>query len=433
METDYAWWAQSLSVDARREVQMKLLQSYLAEILRTNEFYKEKYADVGLTSAADLSRIEDFGELPFTAKRELSEDQEAHPPYGRNLTYPRAAYTRVHQTSGTSGKPLRWLDDEGSWHWWIRCWEAVYRAAGISAEDRIFFAFSFGPFIGFWSAYDAAQSLGALAIPGGGMSSYQRLVALLDHEVTVLICTPTYALHLAEVAESEGIDLRANSVRTTVHAGEPGGSIPATKRRMESLWGVSCFDHAGATEVGAWGFECEAHDGVHVNESEFIAEVIDPGTGAAAQEGELVLTNLGRAGMPVIRYRTGDYVRPMRSPCRCGRTFIRLQGGVLGRTDDVLIVRGINVFPSAIENIIRRFPEVSEFSVTVDRPDNLDVLEIKIEVKNEDSERVVSAIHREVRNALGLRAEVKAIDVGALPRFDLKARRFSDRRRRDAS
>jgi phenylacetate-CoA ligase len=174
-------------------------------------------------------------------------------------------------------------------------------------------------------------------------------------------------------------------------------------------------------------------DSSDINESEFIAEVIDPATGAAAEEGELVLTNLGRSGMPVIRYRTGDYVRPSRSPCRCGRTFIRLQGGVLGRTDDVLIVRGINVFPSAIENIIRQFREVSEFSVTVDRPDNLDVLEIKIEVKNEDSQRVVSAIHREVRNALGLRAEVKAIAVGALPRFDLKARRFSDRRRRDAS
>jgi phenylacetate-CoA ligase len=255
MKTDYAWWAQSLSADARREVQMKRFQGYLEEILRTNEFYKEKYADVGLTSAADFSRSEAFGELPFTVKQELSEDQEAHPPYGRNLTYPRAAYTRVHQTSGTSGKPLRWLDDEGSWLWWIRCWEAVYRAAGVSADDRIFFAFSFGPFIGFWSAYDGAQSLRALAIPGGGMSSYQRLVALLDHEVTVLICTPTYALHLAEVAESEGIDLRANSVRTTIHAGEPGGSIPATKRRIESLWGVGCFDHAGATEVGAWGFE----------------------------------------------------------------------------------------------------------------------------------------------------------------------------------
>lgn len=192
------------------------------------------------------------------------------------------------------------------------------------------------------------------------MSSSQRATALLDLDISVLICTPTYALHLAETAEAERIDIKGSNVRVTIHAGEPGASVPVTRKRIESAWGARCYDHAGATEIGAWGFECQAQSGVHVNEGEFISEVIDPATGEPADEGELVLTNLGRIGMPVIRYRTGDRVRIDRDVCECGRTFVRCVGGIIGRIDDVLIVRGINVFPSAIENIVRRFPEIGE-------------------------------------------------------------------------
>ena len=219
---------------------------------------------------------------------------------------------RIHQTSGTTGEPLRCLDTVESWNWWSRCWSSVYRAAGVTAADRVFFAFSFGPFIGFWSGYEGAQLIGALAIPGGGMSSSQRIRAMMVNDITVLVCTPTYALHLAEVAEEEGFDLAASSVNITIHAGEPGASLPTTKKRIEDAWGARCFDHAGATEVGAWGFECQVQSGVHINEGEFIAEVIDPATLEPAVEGELVLTNLGRPGMPV------DPV-PHRRPGQVGR------------------------------------------------------------------------------------------------------------------
>ena len=190
-----------------------------------------------------------------------------------------------------------------------------------------------------------------MAIPGGGVDSVARLAAMQALGATALVCTPSYALHLAETARERGVDVAALPVRATVHAGEPGAGIAAVRARIEASWGARAFDHAGMTEMGAYGYECEAQAGLHVNESEFVAEVLDPVTQQPAREGELVLTNLGRLGSPVIRYRTGDRVRLAEAPCPCGRAFRRLEGGILGRLDDMLILRGVNVFPSAVEGI----------------------------------------------------------------------------------
>ncbi len=420
---------ETLGRDALEQIQLKRLQMMLGPVLRDNKFFRQRLSAAGLRSPSDLRSMVDLRRLPFTTKAELSSDQAEHAPYGSNLTFPREAYTRIHQTSGTTGDPLRWLDTDESWAWWARCWATVYRAAGVTPRDRIFFAFSFGPFIGFWSAYEGARLIGALAVPGGGMSSYQRAKAILEHDISTLVCTPTYALHLAETAEQEGIDLASSNVNITIHAGEPGASVPATKNRIETAWGARCYDHAGATEMGAWGFECQAQAGLHVNEGEFICEIVDPETGQPTDDGELVLTNLGRVGMPLIRYRTGDRVRVKKGACECGRTFLQLDGGIIGRIDDVLIVRGINVFPSAIENIVRRFPEVGEFAVDVYRRKELDELQIRIEAKSGDPDALTSAITNEIRNGLGLRAGVDLVPHGTLPRFDLKARRFTDHRR----
>ncbi len=419
---------ETLGRDALAQIQFKRLQLQLGQILSGNAFYKRKLGEAGIRAAQEVRTLEDYGRLPFTTKQELSSDQVHHPPYGTDLTFPRHQYIRVHQTSGTTGEPMRWLDTVESWRWWARCWATVYQAAGVTAMDRIFFAFSFGPFIGFWSAHEAAQLVGALSIPGGGMTSSQRARAVVVNDVSVLVCTPTYALHLAEVAEMEGIDIRNSNVRITIHAGEPGASIPGTKRRIEQAWGARCYDHAGATEVGAWGFECQAQAGPHLNEGEFICEVLDPETSRPAGEGELVITNLGRVGSPVLRYRTGDRVKLIEEPCGCGRTFRRLEGGVIGRIDDVIIVRGVNVFPSAIENIVRRFREVGEFAVTVYREHELDEMEIRVEVAEGEAETVAAAVAKEVRNGLGLRVHMKPVPRGTLPRFDLKARRFTDMR-----
>ncbi len=424
MTNDFDPFMEKLGRHVLEDVQLRKFQITLHKILTHNEFYKKKLNAAGVHSSSDIRNFADFRKLPFTTKQELVNDQAANMPYGTNLTFPQELYTRIHQTSGTTGEPLRCLDTEESWDWWARCWAAVYRAAGVTPSDRIFFAFSFGPFIGFWSAYAGAQRIGALALPGGGMSSLQRVKFILKNEVTVLVCTPTYALHLAEVAEQEGINLADSSVRITIHAGEPGASLPATKELIERSWGARCCDHAGATEVGAWGFEDGRYGDFHVNEAEFIAEVVDA-DGNPAQEGELIITNLGRLGMPVIRYRTGDRVAIDTSPTENDRTFRRLKGGVIGRIDDALIVRGINVFPSAIENIVRRFENVGEFAVDVYRNKNLDEMEIRVEIGGDKPEVTGKAIVKELRNGLGLRVQ------GTLPRFDLKARRFTDHRKLD--
>lgn len=411
-----------------QERQLERLQAMLREVLDANAFYRQKLKQAGLERARDVRSLDDLQQLSFTVKQELVEDQAAHPPFGTNLTYPLERYIRLHQTSGTTGEPLRWLDTAESWDWWARCWGAVYRAAGVGPGDRVFFAFSFGPFIGFWSAWEGTQWVEALAISGGGQSSLQRLQHLLDTAASTICCTPSYALHLAEVARENDVDVAASPVRRLIVAGEPGANIPGTRRRIEEAWHAQLFDHTGATEVGAHGFECVAHAGVHLNEGEFIVEVIDPATGQPADEGELVITNLGRVGRPVIRYRTGDQVRLARERCDCGRTFVRMDGGIIGRIDDMLVVRGVNVFPSAIENIVRQFPAIDEFAIEVYKRGEMDELELKIEVVEGCPEETAQAVQAKMERQLSLRVPVSVVEAGSLPRWELKARRIVDRR-----
>jgi phenylacetate-CoA ligase len=327
------------------------------------------------------------------------------------------------------GKPMRWLDTPQSWDWWARCWGTVYRAAGVCEDDHIFFAFSFGPFIGFWAAWAGAEKIGALSISGGAQDSVQRLRNLIELDATALCCTPSYALHLAEIAQKEKINLRDSAIQRIIVAGEPGGSIPGTKSRIEEAWDAKLYDHTGATEVGAHGFTCVAQNGVHLNEGEFVVEVLDPLTGRAADEGELVITNLDRLGSPNIRYRTGDQVRLNRSTCECSRTFVRMDGGIIGRIDQMLIVRGVNIFPTAIESIVRAYPEVQEFAVEVYHVDAMDELEVKLEAGGANPQALVEQIAQVCSHRLGLRVKVSLAAPNSLPRFELKARRLTDRRK----
>jgi phenylacetate-CoA ligase len=411
---------ETLETTRLRALQWQRVEALAQAVVGVNPFWTSKWRAAGLTSARDLRGWEDFARLPLTSKAELLADQSASAPFGTNLTYPLERYVRVHQTSGTSGAPLRWLDTQESWQWWARCWGFVLTAAGVRPGDRAFFPFSFGLFVGFWAGFEGARTLGVLAIPGGGQDSAGRLATMETLGATVLVCTPSYALHLLQVARERGVDPAKLPVRVTVHAGEPGAGIPSVRARIEAGWGARTYDHAGMTEMGAYGFECEAQAGLHVNESEFIAEVIDPVTGATAEEGELVLTNLGRLGSPLIRYRTGDRVRRARALCGCGRSFARLEGGILGRLDDMLIVRGVNVFPSAIEAIVRRFP-VEEFQIEVFRDGELDEVRLLVEVDGgvDGARNVQEAL----RSAIGLRVDVTPVAAGSLPRFELKARR----------
>lgn len=415
---------EALSADEIVALQRRKFAAMLPVVRATNHFYQHKLPDRAFDPERDA-----MDRLPFTTRAELEDDQARHPVYGTNLTYPLEAYARFHQTSGSRGTPLRWLDTRESWQWWGRCWGIIFTAAGLTSAQRVLFPFAFGPFIGFWGAFDSAQSLGHLCFAAGGMSTVARLRLLLDNAVTVVCCTPTYALHMAEVAAQEGLDLAASTVRALIVAGEPGGNISATRRRIEESWGARVFDHPGMTEVGAWGFECEeSPTTVHVMESDFIAEVVDPKTDDVSRRGEigeLVLTNLGRWGSPVIRYRTGDLVRLIHGRCACGRWFARLEGGILGRVDDMLVLRGHNVFPSAVENVVREFDEVAEFRLNVVRRGAMSDLEVVVEIKaGRETVGLSESIRSRIRDRLHFSPRVTIAATGSLPRFEMKAKRL---------
>jgi len=391
-----------------RDQQLNKLRAGLTAVLTGNQFWRDRLNSV--------DGWDDFKRLPLTSKSELLADQASHPPFGTNLTYPVDRYVRLHQTSGSSGElPLRWLDTAESWEWWLRIWaEHVYRAASVTPADRVFLAFSFGPFIGFWSAFGGAERLGALCMSGGSMTSEQRVRTILDLGATVLLSTPTYALRLADVARGMGVDLAESSVRVTIQAGEPGASIPATRGAIEAAWSASAFDHTGMTELGPTGFSCSARDGVHLIESEFIFEVTD--------DGELVATNLGRWGMPLIRYRTGDRVIVSREPCPCGSPFLKILGGIQGRVDDMFTVRGVNLYPSQVEDIVRRHPEVAEFVIEHRRELRMD--EVAVLVETSAASFSAERLEADLRQALGVRLDCRVVPAGTLPRSELKSRRI---------
>lgn len=429
----------SLSFDQRRDLegldrralerlQLEKLHRQLAAVAAANKFYQHKLRGC----PRDFASVAELAQLPFTRKDEL-QPVAAGDPFAANRTFPVEAYTRFHETSGTHGRPLVVLDRPEDWQWWIDGWQFVLDAAEITPSDRVLLAFSFGPFIGFWSAFDALVERGALVMPGGGMGSLARIELLRSMQATALFCTPTYALRLAEVAAENKIDLTPFSIEKIVVAGEPGGSVPALRARIEAAWGAAVVDHAGATEIGPWGFADAEGRGLHVNESEFIAEFLSVESGEAAREGELahlVLTSLGRVGAPVIRYRTGDLVRPTwasGSKTKYGKNnFVLLEGGVLGRADDMMIIRGVNIFPSAVEQILHSFPEVVEYRLTACKRRELDELVVEVE----DHLHAPRRIGEELQLRLGLKIDVRDVPPLSLPRFEGKGRRFVDDRNR---
>ena len=419
---------ETLPRKALETLQIEKLCSMLEQIYGRNRFYTDKFNAAGIHPDS-IKTLDDLKRLPLTSKSELVQAQSDALPFGSNTTFKESAYSRFHQTSGTTGTPLRVLDTPESWDWWGRCWGYVLAGAGLTENDRLFVPFSFGPFIGFWAAVEGSQNINAMMIPGGGRDSLQRLHLMKELGATAMCCTPTYALRLAEVAQESSFDLSEIPLRTLIHAGEPGANVPATKARIESVWNAKCYDHAGASEIGAHSFECEVQpNGTHVTESEFIVEVLNPETlepVPAGEQGELIITNLGRIGYPVIRYRSGDLVVLNQQKCTCGRSYARFEGGVLGRADDMVVVRGVNIFPSAVENLVRQCESVEEFRITVTTDREMGNLAIELELsKNANPESARKTVDQEIQNELSLRPEITLVPSGSLPRFEMKAKRF---------
>jgi len=402
------------------------LTELLARVQTSNRFWQRKFAEAGCDPRSVRTRA-DLSRLPFCTKAELLADQQAHPPYGTNLTDPPGEYSRLHQTSGTTGAPLRWLDTPRSWEALLGSWQRLFGWMGLRRDDRLLFPFSFGPFLGFWAGFEGANRLGNLCVAAGGLSTEARLRLLLDNRCTIVGCTPTYALRLIEQARQLGLDLAGSSVRGVLVAGEPGGQLPSTRRLIEQGFGARVFDHWGMTELGPLAIEVEGdRDGLWMLESDCLAEVIDSTTGEPVPdgaEGELVVTTLVRCGMPLFRYRTGDRVRGER---RGPQGLLRLAGGILGRVDDMLTIRGNNVHPAVLEELVRQQPGVAEFRVWVQTDRAMQQLRVEVEPVAEcvgpAVDRLLEEVSRAIREKFHFRAEVVAAT--GLPRFEMKARRF---------
>jgi phenylacetate-CoA ligase len=401
--------------------QIEKLRALLGELTPGNRFYTKRLATDGvrtdeITSFADFS-----ARVSFTHKQDLVVDQAAHPPYGTNHTYPRERYTRFCQTSGTTARPLVILDTPESWAWMLGNWAIIYRAADLVPGEHIYFAFSFGPFLGFWTAFDAAAKCGYLGIPGGGLGSAARVRAMIQHRATVLCCTPTYALHLAQAAAEEGIDLKDAAVRKIIVAGETGGSVPEVRQRISDAWhGAQVFDHYGMTEVGPVAYQTLEEPGLlQIIEDSYYAEIVNPESGAAVapgEVGELVLTTLGRTACPLLRYRTGDLVRHAMDV-----SGFALAGGIIGRADDMVVVRGVNLYPAAVDAVVRLVPGIEEYRVGVSRRGSLTEVELQIESADEHA---AQKLERALTSAFSLRIPVSRLAAHSLPRFEMKARRW---------
>ncbi|MEC5125562.1 AMP-binding protein [Verrucomicrobiales bacterium BCK34] len=412
--------------------QLKKLQGLIGELLKGNDFYRPRLqaagVDANIASLAEFSRL-----MPFTSKMDLVWDREEFAPYGSNLTYPQSDYSRFCQSSGTTRGPLPSLDTAESWSAMLDCWDRVFEAAQVDKSEVVFFAFSFGPFLGFWTAFESATRRGNLSIPGGGLSSKARLQAMVAHKADVLCCTPTYAMRLGELfAEHENDEISAYRLKKIIVAGEPGGSIPEVRARLSELWkGAVVFDHHGMTEVGPVTFENPDKPlSLCVIEDAYYVEVIDRETHrevAPGEKGELVITTLTRKACPLLRYRTGDLVEKAFLPDPGGgEPAFCLEGGILGRVDEMVVIRGVNVYPTAVEKIIRGFPEVVEFQVVQTMRQSMAELEVTLEAKSaaNKSGDLAERVARELADAFTLRIPVRLVEPGSLPRYEFKSKRW---------
>lgn len=421
------------------QLQVRKLRNLLEWTVAQNPYHARRLAKAGVTPES-VRTPDDLRRIPFFTREDWMQGQLEHPPYGPILAAPVDAAMRYHLTSGTTGKtPIRVLDGMKDWEWIAECWCYGFWGFGVRPADRVFFAFSYGSFVGFWGAHYACEKMGCLVLPGGNMTTEARVRQIVEMGATVVCSTPTYALRMAQEAQQLGIDLSRSAVRRVILSGEPAGSIPATKALIEKMWGAKSADTAGMTELGTIVmFECEEQcGGAHVIEDHYIEEVVEPETGEPVgygEQGERVVTSFGRGFIPVLRYRTRDLVTKVPgSTCRCGRTFDVYDGGIRGRVDDMKLVRGTNVYPRAIEAIVRERAEVDEFQIRLWTEDGIrDEIEVLVELPSlsEDQGAALCAgLARELAEAHeGLRIGVRSAACGSLPRFELKAKRVKDER-----
>jgi phenylacetate-CoA ligase len=439
--TDSPYWNPRHETMPREELealQVRKLRNVIGWADAQVPFHSKRLRDSGVTIDS-IAGLEDLRRIPFMTRDEWMQGQVEHPPYGPILAAPKEAAIRYHMTSGTTGRtPIRVLDSLKDWEWIAEMWCYGLWGFGVRHADTVFVAFGYSTFIGFWGLHYACEKMGCLVLPGGAMTTDQRVKQIVDMGATVVCSTPTYALRMAQEAKTLGIDLAGSAVQRLILSGEPAGSIPATKKLIEEQWGAKAGDTAGMTELGTiMIFECEHQPGgTHIIEDHYIEEVIDPETDEPVGYGELgerVVTSFGRGFIPVIRYRTRDLVEKVpHDRCDCGRTFDIFDGGIRGRVDDMKLVRGTNVYPRAVEAIVREYKEIDEFQIHLYTAEGIrDEIEILVEIPdpNTDRERILGNLEKALADSHeGLRFGVAEAEAGSLPRFELKAKRLQDDR-----
>jgi phenylacetate-CoA ligase len=428
-------WRPELETLSREELEKRQLKYFVQQmryVMQKSPFYKKKFKAAGITPD-DVRTMDDVRLVPFTTKQELLDSQQEHPMFGDFPCIRPEQATRVFQTSGTTGKPLKIPLTKKDWFkTYYEQFSYFLCGYGVTSKDVAFFPFTYGTFIAWWGVQATMEQHGVTVIPGGGQTSDARVKSIVDWDATVVCGTPTYIIYLGELANKMGIDLPGSKVRMVITAGEPGAQVAATKRLIEGLYGAKNYDDIGSTEISNFGFECAAQKGTHLIESMFLPESLDTETGrpvAEGEVGELVLSNLFCESVPLIRYMTKDLVRFNYNQCDCGRTFLRMDGGVLGRADDMFTFGGVNIFPSAVENFIRGIPTFSnEYQLVIPKQGSGKRMTIRVEpasteVTDEQAKGAAKQLLDSIVYNIKITADIDLVAPGTLPRFEGKAKR----------
>ncbi|MGD8226128.1 MAG: phenylacetate--CoA ligase family protein [Desulfobacteraceae bacterium] len=441
MFTEQEYWnplLETLPQERIRRLQFKKFKRIFQWVYDHSKFHRALYEKAGIRPG-DLASFEDIRHVPKVEKAMMRDIQRKAPfPYGDALCVPLEEVTIFHQTSGTTGQPIYQPDTWADWEWFGESWAYILWAQGYRPIDRVFIPFGYNVFVAFWAGHYAAEKLGCEVVPGGVLDTKARVLKIQELEATAMMGTPTYMLSMAATARDKlGIDPSTLSIEKITCAGEPGASIPSTKKRMEEAWGAKVYDHAGATEIGAWSYECTAQSGgMHVNEAFFLVEIEDVETGEIIEEpgrrGKMIITALDRQAQPCVRFDSKDIIEWASEPCPCGRSFRVVQGGVVGRADDITKVKGVLLAPSAIEEVVRGIEGLGdEYEVVVEKKGDVDKISLKVELLPEQvnqRDRIEAQLVDQLRLKTNLRYDLEFKEYGTLPRYEVKAKRFKDLR-----
>jgi phenylacetate-CoA ligase len=441
-KSDLYWnpFLETLPLEKLQQLQFKKFKKLLQHTYQNSRFHRRLYQEAGM-EPGDIKTFADIGRVPKVEKSMMRSIQRKDPfPYGEALCVPLEKVVEFRQTSGTTGQPVYQPDTWQDWEWWAECWSYILYAQGFRKTDRVFLPFGYNVFVAFWAAHYAAEKMGCEVVPGGVLDTAARILKMQELQATAMMATPSYVLTMADTAKNrQGINPAKDlTIKRIVCAGEPGASIPSTRRRMEEAWGAKVYDHVGATEIGAWGYECREQSGIHINEAMFLVEVEDFNTGEIitqpGRKGKMVITALDREAQPCLRFDSKDVVEWENSSCTCGRTFRLFKGGVSARADDITKVKGVLLSPSAIEEVVRGFTELSdEYEVTVTKKGDTDDIALKIELmpgQEGNQKEILARLKDHLRLQTNLNYVIEVHPFQSIPRPEGKAKRFKDLRKK---